>query len=43
MREEPFVLDVAGDHCNITRDHRPPIVFDAKIHPTLEHPNNLRT
>ena len=41
LREESFVLDVAGNHCNIARDHRPPIAPDAKIHPASKHPNNL--
>ena len=33
------VLDVAGNHCNIARDHRPLIAPDAKIHPASKHPN----
>jgi hypothetical protein len=41
LGEETFVLDVAGNHCNIARNHRSPITPNAKIHPTLEHPNNL--
>src|ERR1700722_268842 len=41
LGKETFVLDVAGNYCNIARDHRLPIVPDAKIHPTFEHPNNL--
>ena len=34
LREETFLLDVAGNHYNIARGHRPPVVADAKIHPT---------
>lgn len=39
--QESFVFDITGDHGNIPRDHRPPIVSDAKIHSALQHPNNL--
>src|SRR5262249_21248411 len=39
--EKTFVLDVAGDHCNIPRGHRSPLTADAEIHPALEHPNDL--
>jgi hypothetical protein len=41
LGEKTFVLYVAENNCNITRDHRTPIVPDAKIHSTIEHPNNL--
>src|SRR6202035_1166315 len=41
LGEETFVVDVARNHSNIARDHRSLIVPDAKIHPPLEHPNNL--
>ena len=40
-RGRNLVLDVAGYHCNITRDHRPPIAPDTEIHLALDHPNNL--
>src|SRR5262245_37124072 len=39
--EETFVLGVAGNNCNIARDHRTPRVADAEIHLALEHPNDL--
>jgi hypothetical protein len=39
--EKTLMLDVARNYRNITPDHRPPIVSDAEVHPTVEHPNNL--
>jgi hypothetical protein len=30
--EKTFVLDVAGNNCNIAPDHRTPLVADAEIH-----------
>src|SRR6516165_3415030 len=39
--KETFVLCVAGNNCYIARSHRPPLVSDPKIHPPLEHPDNL--
>src|SRR5947209_4785567 len=39
--EKTFVLDVAGNNCNIAPDHRTPLAADAEIHLALEHPNDL--
>ena len=41
FEEKTLMLGVARNDRNITRDHRAPIVPDPKIHPTLEHPNDL--
>jgi hypothetical protein len=35
------VLNVAGNHCNVVRHHRPLIAPHAKFHPAVKHPNNL--
>src|SRR5215470_16673704 len=39
--EKTFVLDVAGNNCDIPREHRTPLVADAEVHLALEHPNDL--
>src|SRR5262244_2483560 len=36
-----FVLDVAGNNCDIAREHRTPLVADAEVHLPFEHPNDL--
>src|SRR5271155_1388392 len=41
LGEKTFMLDVAGNHCNIARYHRSLIAPNSKIHPALKHPNNL--
>src|ERR1700719_1139620 len=39
--KETFVLCVARNNCYIARTHRVLLVSDPKIHPSLEHPDNL--
>jgi hypothetical protein len=41
FRKETFVLRVARNNCYIARTHRAPLVSDPKIHPPLEHPDDL--
>ena len=42
LGEKTFVLNVAGNYCNIAADHRPPIASDAKIHPAAKSKQSAR-